>query len=63
MPAYLVPDVYVFKTDSKWQVGLNPEASPKIRINREYGTLIRRTDHNPDNNCLRPHLTEARWFL
>ena len=29
----------------------------------DYASLIRRADDSPDNNCLRTHLTEARWFL
>ena len=62
-PQYVIPDVYVYKKNGKWQVELNAEAAPKIRINMDYASLIRRSDDSPDNNCLRTHLTEARWFL
>ena len=63
LPQYVIPDVYVYKKDGVWQVELNPEAAPKIRINTDYASLIRRSDDSADNNCLRTHLTEARWFL
>ena len=63
LPQYVIPDVYVSKKNGKWQVELNPEAAPKIRINNAYASLVRRSDDSADNNCLRTHLTEARWFL
>jgi len=63
LPEYVIPDVYVSKKHGKWQVELNPEATPKIRINTEYANLVRRADDSVDNHCLRTHLTEARWFL
>ncbi len=63
LPQYVIPDVYVSKKNGKWQVELNAEVAPKIRINMDYASLIRRADDSPDNNCLRTHLTEARWFL
>ena len=32
---YVIPDVYVSKRNNVWQVSLNPEAAPKLRINTE----------------------------
>ena len=63
LPEYVIPDVYVIKKNGKWQVELNPDAAPKIRINMDYASLIRRSDDSADNNCLRTHLTEAKWFI
>ncbi|MCL5669319.1 MAG: RNA polymerase factor sigma-54 [Gammaproteobacteria bacterium] len=60
---YIVPDVYVRKQKSRWRVTLNPEATPKLRINHQYASLIRRANNSLDNNCLKNHLQEARWFL
>lgn len=62
-PQYVVPDVFVRKKNDVWLVELNPEVSPKIRINSGYASLIRRADNSKDNNCLKSHLQEARWFL
>jgi RNA polymerase sigma-54 factor len=62
-PQYVVPDVFVFKNKGKWQVELNFEATPKLRINSHYASLVRRADNSEDNAYLRNHLQEARWFL
>jgi RNA polymerase sigma-54 factor len=62
-PQYVVPDVFVRKHKGTWMVELNPEAIPRLRINSYYASLIRRADNSADNNCLKVHLQEARWFL
>jgi len=46
-----------------WRVELNQEATPRIRINSYYASLIRRADNSADNATLRSHLQEARWFI
>jgi len=62
-PEYIVPDVHVKKIKGTWSVELNPDTMPRIRINKQYAGLIRRTDTSDDTNSLRNHLQEARWFL
>ena len=60
---YVIPDVYVTKRNNVWQVQLNPETSPKLRINSEYSALIKRADESKDNQCLKEHYQEAKWFI
>jgi len=60
---YLVPDVYVSKRNDRWMVELNPDIAPKIRINSEYASMVKRADTSSDNTFLRDNLQEARWFL
>ena len=60
---YIVPDVYVRKKDGSWLVELNPDIIPKLRINANYASLIKRADNSADNAYLRDNLHEARWFL
>ncbi len=62
-PQYIVPDVFVVKRKGRWLVELNLEATPRLRINSQYASLVRRADNSDDNNYLRNHLQEARWFL
>ena len=62
-PQYVVPDVFVIKNKGKWQVDLNIEAAPRLRINSHYASLVKRADNSEDNTYLRNHLQEARWFL
>ncbi|MCU0833239.1 MAG: RNA polymerase factor sigma-54 [Chromatiaceae bacterium] len=60
---YVIPDVFVRRRDGGWYVELNPEATPKLRVNADYARLIRRADKSEDNAFLRSHLQEARWFI
>jgi len=60
---YVVPDVFVRKVKGRWLVELNPEIAPKIRVNPSYASLVKRADTSSDNNYLRDHLQEARWFI
>jgi RNA polymerase sigma-54 factor len=62
-PEYIVPDVYVVKKKGRWQVELNTEALPRLRINSMYAKLVKRGSNSSDNNYLRDNLQEARWFL
>lgn len=63
-PAYIEPDVYVFKDNNKqWRVELNPQASPNLRVNSTYAGMIRRADNSDDNVTMKNHLQEARWFI
>jgi RNA polymerase sigma-54 factor len=60
---YIVPDVFVTKKNGRWLVELNPDIAPKLRINSDYASLIKRADNSADNTYLRDNLQEARWFL
>lgn len=60
---YVIPDVYVRKKNGVWKVELNNEATPQLRINSSYASMIRRADNSSDNNSLKAHLQEARWFI
>lgn len=62
-PAYVEPDVFVFKRNGRWLVELNSEAAPRLRVNADYASLIRRADNSSDNTTLKNHLQEARWFI
>ncbi|MAY42332.1 MULTISPECIES: RNA polymerase factor sigma-54 [unclassified Neptuniibacter] len=60
---YVIPDVIVTKQQGTWTVNLNPEVSPKLRINSGYAGLVKRADNSADNTYLKNHLQEARWFI
>ena len=60
---YVVPDVFVNKKDEYWRVELNPDIAPKLRINTDYASLVKRADSSTDNTYLKNNLQEARWFL
>jgi RNA polymerase sigma-54 factor len=60
---YVVPDVFVAKVSDQWQVSLNPDIAPKLRINPFYSGMIKRADNSSDNVSMKNHLQEARWFI
>lgn len=62
-PQYVIPDVFVSKKNGAWQVDLNPESTPKLRVNADYASLIKRNDNSSDKETLKNHLQEARWFI
>ena len=39
------------------------DAAPRLRINSQYANMVRRGDNSQDNNYMKNHLQEARWFL
>lgn len=60
---YVIPDVYVTKQNNQWQVSLNPDIAPKLRINPFYSNMVKRADHSKDNTSMKNHLQEAKWFI
>ena len=60
---YVVPDVFVSKVKGRWQVNLNPDIAPKLRVNPFYSGMIRRADNSEDNTNMKNHLQEAKWFI
>lgn len=62
---YVVPDVIVTKDikNNRWLVELNPDIAPKLRVNSSYASMVKRADNSSDNNYLKDHLQEAKWFI
>lgn len=60
---YIVPDVFVEKREGRWIVELNPDIAPRLRINSDYASMVKRADSSTDNTFLKDNLQEARWFL
>lgn len=60
---YIVPDIIVSKANNHWLVELNPDIAPKLRINNQYASMIKRADNSDDNVFLKNNLQEARWFI
>ena len=60
---YIVPDVYVHKHKNGWNVRLNSDNTPNLRINDVYSSLIKDSNQSSDAEYLRNQLQEARWFI
>jgi RNA polymerase sigma-54 factor len=59
---YVVPDVVVKKVKGVWVASLNPEAVPKLRINRMYADILQ-SNRNNSGGQLSQQLQEARWLI
>ena len=59
---YVVPDVVVKKTKNVWVASLNPDAMPKLRINRMYADILQNS-RNQSSGQLSHQLQEARWLI
>jgi len=59
-PEYVVPDVFVRRTDHGWAVEINAATLPRVRLNQGYASLIGR---NASHASMRAQLQEARWLL
>ena len=60
---YVIPDVIVRRVGGQWRVELNPDITPRLRINSMYAGLIQRGRRGEDMNYMRGALQEARWFI
>ena len=57
---YVVPDVVVKKIGDEWQVMLNRDVMPRLRINHMYANLMKQ---QRGDTSLSPQLQEARWLI
>ncbi len=58
---FVIPDVVVRKLRNRWVVTLNPDAMPKLRINRMYADILNRTREH--GGQMSAQLQEARWLI
>ena len=61
-PDYVVPDVLVKKVAGKWQVELNTDTIPNLRINQHYAKMAK-SANDSDSQYIRANLQEANWFI
>jgi len=59
---YIVPDVVVKKVKGIWLASLNPDAMPKLRINRMYSQILQR-NRDASAQQLASQLQEAKWLI
>jgi RNA polymerase sigma-54 factor len=62
---YITPDVFILKTDTNYQIVLNDEGLPKIRINYYYQRLLKQKDSvsKEERQFLEDKLRSAVWLL
>ena len=60
---YIAPDIYVRKINGQWRVELNPETTPKIKVNQIYADHLKGSRRGENSSHLKNSLQEARWFI
>jgi len=62
---YVIPDVYIIKSDSGYQIVLNDEGLPKLRINSYYQRLLSQRNSIPkeDRQFLEDKMRSAIWLM
>jgi RNA polymerase sigma-54 factor len=57
---YVVPDVIVKRAKNGWQVSLNREVMPKLRVNAMYANILKQSK---GEGSLSSQLQEAKWLI
>ena len=57
---YVVPDVFVRRSEGAWVVELNNSIAPKLKVNQLYAGSLGRGE---EYDVLRTQLQEARWLI
>ncbi|MFZ9366071.1 MAG: RNA polymerase factor sigma-54 [Burkholderiaceae bacterium] len=57
---YVVPDVIVKRAKHGWQVSLNREVMPKLRVNAMYANILKQSK---GEGSLSSQLQEAKWLI
>jgi RNA polymerase sigma-54 factor len=57
---YVVPDVIVKRTKNGWQVVLNHDVMPRLRVNALYANILKQ---NKGEGSLTSQLQEAKWLI
>jgi len=59
---FVIPDVIVKKVKGVWVASLNPDAMPRLRINRLYADILQR-NRGAGSHQLATQLQEAKWLI
>lgn len=60
---YVIPDVLVKKSGEHWQVELNTDSIPRLRINETYAAFGLSAQNESDGKFIRDNLQEAKWLI
>jgi len=62
---YVSPDIYVFKVGDDYQIALNEDGLPKLRVNAYYKEILSNKDSLPENAkaYIQEKLKSAAWLI
>ncbi|MBY0577580.1 MAG: RNA polymerase factor sigma-54 [Burkholderiales bacterium] len=59
---YIIPDVLVEKVKGEWVVSLNPDAIPRLKVNKMYADILQRGQDSSQQQ-IGQQLQEAKWLI
>ena len=63
-PHYITPDIYVVKVEGEYQVVLNEDGLPKLRVSPFYSKMVKKTASGKEASAyIRDKLAGARWLI
>ncbi len=67
-PQYIVPDVFVYKIGDDYQIQLNDDGLPHLRINRNYSAIVSKTgklnaEQQATKRYVKEKLKSAIWII
>ncbi|PIE32330.1 RNA polymerase sigma-54 factor [candidate division KSB3 bacterium] len=65
-PEYIIPDIYVYRVDGEYEVVLNEDDLPNLRINPAYKKIMSGTEADVPNSTRQyvdQKLRSAMWFI
>ncbi len=62
-PRYITPDVYLFKIGGEWQISLNEDGLPKLRISPYYAKVLRGQGTKEDRAYVKNKLDSADFLI
>ena len=62
---YITPDVFVERVDGEWQVRVNDDGSPPLRISRKYREMLQHSDQitNEEYDFIKKKFQSAIWLI
>jgi len=62
-PQYITPDVYMFKLGGEWQILLNEDGMPKLRVSNYYRTVLAGAGTKEDRAYIKEKLDSADFLI
>ncbi len=62
-PRYITPDVYLFKIGDEWQIVLNEDGLPKLRVSPYYAEVLRGKGTREDRQYIKNKLDSADFLI
>ncbi len=59
-PDYVIPDIYVKKSEENWLIELNTSAVPRLKINQEYAHSL---ENHSEFTEVKKMFEEAKWLI